>query len=90
MDEFDAAEIVKKHWLESSDEILSQQITMMTCPYCGKSDRIRILPHDIAEDGNEDERIAWNVLTGSGRKPGLCGFCLNVIFVGQGKAEMIG
>ncbi|MGC8659499.1 MAG: hypothetical protein ACP5U1_10540 [Desulfomonilaceae bacterium] len=81
MDELDAAEILKTFWLEKVDSILSEQIVWATCPFCGKTDRIRILPKPDFVNADESYRSAWSTLIEGDLVPGICGFCLNVSVV---------
>jgi hypothetical protein len=84
MDEFEAAEIIKQFWLENQDSRDSWDILMVTCPYCGKSDRIKPLtgPASIIESE------AWSILSSRDRQPAVCNFCLNVVLISDGTAMM--
>ncbi len=92
MDEFDAAEVLRLYWLGHSDTITSQQIILATCPFCGKGDRIRLLDQEnptfpVSED---DYSAAWEKLSSSGRLPGICQFCQNLVILRGKQAEMPG
>jgi hypothetical protein len=92
MDAFDAAEILKSRWLDNWDTLPSQRIVLATCPFCGKGDRIRLLPDasEIEADPEGEYEAAWKMLAGTQRSPGICGFCLNVLVIAEGRAEMPG
>jgi len=92
MDEFDAAEIVKRYWLENVESIPSQQIVMVTCPFCGKADRIRILPLDgtLVESQDDAYRASMNLLIKSERTVAICGFCMNIVLLREGRGERPG
>jgi len=85
MDEVDAAEILRSRWFECKDSIPSARIVFAMCPFCGKGDRIRLLPDAQEMGGLADENYsaAWKRLAGSTRSPGICGFCLNVVLVSE-------
>jgi hypothetical protein len=92
MDVFDAADLIKQSWLASAATIPSEKIVMATCPFCGKGDRIRIVPDDEPAGGDETDgyRAAYALLAGPDRRPGICGFCLNVVVMTCGKAHLPG
>lgn len=83
MDEVDAAEILRGRWFEYKDSIPSPRIVFALCPFCGKGDRIRLLPDAQEMGGLSDENYsaAWKRLAGTTRSPGICGFCLNVVLL---------
>ena len=92
MDEFDAAEIVKRYWLENVESIPFQQIVMVTCPFCGKADRIRILPLDGPLVASQDDayRASMNLFITSERTVAICGFCMNIVLLREGRGERPG
>ena len=93
MDEFDAAETVKRFWVENVESIPSQQIVMARCPFCGKADRIRILPPEEslpAESRNDAYRASMCLLTRSERTVAICGFCMNIVLLKEGLGERPG
>ena len=64
------------------------------CPYCGKSDRIRLLetPEELGKTLGADELDLyegfWREIAGSTGSPGICKFCQNVLKLGEnGRAE---
>jgi hypothetical protein len=93
MDETDAADILRTYWLSRAESATSQEIIPATCPFCGKGDRIRLLPNenqDASVVEETDYRAAWKILTSKNRLPAICGFCMNVVLTGEGQAEMPG
>ena len=89
MDEFDAVEIIKTCWIEKAETLATQDIKLVTCPYCGKSDRIRIINSQItAENDRCSEAMA--LLGKSGGDPAYCAFCTNIIVIKDDKALMPG
>ncbi|MCX5872635.1 MAG: hypothetical protein NTY51_05275 [Deltaproteobacteria bacterium] len=92
MDEFDAAEVLRLYWLGQSDTISSQKIILAMCPFCGKGDRIHLLNHEDTNflASNDNYWAAWEKLSSLERLPGICRFCLNVVIIRGGQAEMPG
>ncbi len=92
MDEFDAAEVVKRWWLEHRDSILLRSTVLASCPFCGKGDRISLLPpaQETSDVLDETYSVAWGVLANPNRAPGICGFCLNVVLISETGAAMPG
>jgi hypothetical protein len=91
MDVFDAAEMLRSYWLERAEALSSHQMMAASCPYCGKGDRIRVLP----QPGDEADpsvtaglRSAWDLLASGERLPALCGFCQNIVILRGNQAEM--
>ena len=84
MDECEAAEIVRSRWFEDKDRVHSEGIvTLGVCPFCGKGDRIGLLP-DPAEMGSvsdDNYSAAWERLARTTRSVGFCGFCNNVVLI---------
>jgi len=93
MDELDAVEILRRYWLDGAGTITSKEMVLASCPFCGKGDRIRLLPRQ-SQTGSpfprDNYQIAWEMLAATERLPAICGFCLNVVTVGGGQAEMPG
>ena len=83
MDIYDAADIVRRLWLDRADGFSSQEIVLTKCPFCGKTDRIRLIPKDQPKDEPPDQeyQAAIEMLSDAGRVPAICGFCLNVVRV---------
>lgn len=81
MEVFEAAEVLKGFWVEAAERVSSAQVVLATCPFCGKGDRIRLLPREGRAAAYQE---AWETLARPGGRPGLCGFCLNVVLVGSG------
>ncbi len=93
MDETDAADILRTYWLSRAENSTSQEIIPATCPFCGKGDRIRLLPDvtpKVSVLQETDYQAAWKILTSKNRLPAMCGFCMNVVLTGEGQAEMPG
>jgi len=92
MDEFDAMEIVRNHWVETSENLPSQQVLMVTCPFCGKSDRVKVIPSSEGTDKKSvgEYREALQLLSEAKKSVAICGFCLNVVLVRAGRAEPVG
>ncbi|MCP4687585.1 MAG: hypothetical protein GY859_06005 [Desulfobacterales bacterium] len=65
----------------------------VSCPYCGKSDRIRRLepPDQLQEDiGPEDmamHRRIWKTLAPSDQTLAVCKFCQNPLELHEGEAR---
>jgi hypothetical protein len=91
MDIYDAADILRRYWLEKADAPASHEIAAASCPFCGKGDRIRLLPPllcDACPSSVPDVTAAWNLLASEDRLPALCGFCQNIVLVSGSRAEM--
>ncbi|AFM23589.1 hypothetical protein [Desulfomonile tiedjei] len=93
MDETDAADILRGFWLNRVESSSSQELILATCPFCGKGDRIRLLSDETQEVSviqETDYQAAWETLASKDRLPAICGFCLNVVLIRDGQAEMPG
>jgi len=79
----DAVEKLKFLIIEINLPITEMAIFGITCPYCGKSDRIRRLepPEDLADaiDPTQLNQYTelWRRLNPSGAQLGVCKFCCN-------------
>jgi hypothetical protein len=91
--ELDAAEILRVNWLDGADTITSREMVLASCLVYGKGDRIRLVPHQ-GQTGSpfrqDNYQIAWEMLAATERLPAICGFCLNVVTVDGGQAEIPG
>ena len=59
-------------------------------PFCGKADRIRILPSEEglpAESRNDACRASKCLLTRLERTVAICGFCMNIVLLKEGLGE---
>jgi hypothetical protein len=83
MDIFDATDIVRRFWLDRANGISSQEVVLAKCPFCGKTDRIRLIPLDQPKDEPPDQeyQAAIEMLSSPGGTLGICRFCLNVVQV---------
>lgn len=68
----------------------------VTCPYCGKSDRILVLdgPDELEEEAIHGEdrtayREAWADLADRGTLLGVCRFCTNILELPEGKQRAV-
>lgn len=67
----------------------------ITCPYCGKSDRIRQLESPENLSGEVDDEILscysnlWRRLNPASNRLGVCRFCLNPLALIKGRAETL-
>jgi len=85
MEHHTPAEVMKR--LVMDHELPRREKTLfgVMCPYCGKSDRIRVLepPQDLEEEIPENSRnvyaAAWADLAGPGEFLGICRFCVNIL-----------
>jgi len=79
----EAVEELKSLIIEHDLPQTDMAIFGVTCPYCGKSDRIRRLepPEDLdgAIDSTKREKytVLWQRLNPSAARLGICKFCLN-------------
>lgn len=89
MDAYEAAAAVRKFWLDNSDRITSHDVLIAKCPFCGKTDRIRLFPKIQFEGqlADRDYEAAMEVLSKGGCVPAICGFCLNVVQMRGHEAE---
>ena len=91
MDVFDAAEILRTYWLDRANAPAPQEIVAASCPFCGKGDRIRLLPRlggDKRLSATSGVTAAWNMLASEDRLPAICGFCQNIVLITGSRVEM--
>jgi len=85
-----SAEILQRLILEYELPRREQGLFGVMCPYCGKSDRIRLLesPEELDGDLRGTDRVvyseAWHDLTDRVSSLGICRFCTNVLKLSEG------
>ncbi len=80
-----SAEVIKRLVMDYELPRREKTLFGVMCPYCGKSDRIRVLepPGDLEADLPENNRnvytAAWADLAGPDGSLGICRFCVNIL-----------